>query len=175
MATVVQDWLSGLPWKQQSIFFSGLRGPDAANVPNIKIVNRWMRIGSQHNADPSKDYMKSAELPPPLEVCKELEFLPCHYVHHFADALAVIAYSHPCKLTSEYAAKLHYTIAEELFHFRPEQPAIFVLRHRDKPNGHDESIGDWNRYYESTYTDYLRDAQIERIRTHAKVTKDAKD
>lgn len=162
MSPVTQDWLLKLPWKQQSIFFSGLRGPDAANVPNIKRVNRWMRIVSSHNADPSKDYMKDEPLPMLLQVCNELEFLPCHYVHHFADALAVIAYGHHDYEVSEYAAKLHYTIAEELFHFRPEQPAIFVLRHRDKPNGVDDAAGVWDEYARTTLIHYLRDAECAR-------------
>src|SRR3954469_5589558 len=54
---VVLPWLAVLPWKQQSIFFSSLRGPDRANVPAIKRTNRWMRSVAQNNADPSKGYM----------------------------------------------------------------------------------------------------------------------
>lgn len=134
---VVQPWLRNLPWKQQSILFSGLRGPDAANIPATKSVNRWMRTVTQHNADPSKNYMSQDGLPTALDLTDELEFLPCHYVHHLADSLAVIAYSHPEQDVREQAYDYHAFIAEELFHFVPEVPEAFFWRHRDKIDGID--------------------------------------
>lgn len=129
---VLLPWVMQMNWKQQSILLSSLRGPDVPKVPNIKNVNRWMRGACQHNADPSKNYMSKAALPVPIELCNELEFLPCHYVHHFADGLAVIAYNHPDRTVSLQAGEYHYRIAEELFHFRPEPPYWFPLRHADK-------------------------------------------
>lgn len=129
---VLQVWVESIPWKQQSILISGMRGPDVGNVPAIKSVNRWMRIVSQQNADPSKNYMMQAPLPTPADLCAELEWLPCHYVHHFADALAVIGYHHPSMEIRRSAYAFHAHIAEELFHFLPEQPWIFNWRHRDK-------------------------------------------
>jgi hypothetical protein len=155
MSSVVQAWLSELSWKQQSIFFSGLRGPDVPNVPCIKAVNRWMRTISQYNADPSKNYMRKAAWPDPCDVCDELEFLPCHYVHHFADALAVVAYGHHDPEVAQLAAELHYRIAEELFHFVPETAAVFELRHRDKPDGVDLRAADWESQVELEETAYL--------------------
>src|SRR4051812_48524296 len=95
MSTVVQDWVATLPWKQQSILFSGLRGPDHALHEHVKQVSKWMRAVSQQNADPSKPYMNRIKLPAPEQMEKELEHSPVHFVHHFADALAVIAYGHP--------------------------------------------------------------------------------
>lgn len=158
MKTVVQDWLAELPWKQQSILFSGLRGPDAPNVPHVKAVNRWMRTVTQYNADPSKDYMKQSAQPDLLDVCNELEFLPVHYVHHFADALAVIAYGHPVMAVASYAARLHYRIAEELFHFKPEPRRIFELRHRDKPDGRDPQASEWSDIQRDAFEDYIDEA-----------------
>ena len=134
---VIQDWVRELPWKQQSILFSGLRGPDHALLPKIKQVSKWMRAVSQHNADPSKPYMNEIDLPEPDELEKELEHSPCHFVHHFADALAVIAYSHPGLAIRRIAYRYHYYVAEEIFHFIPEPPAIFAWRHRDKKDGVD--------------------------------------
>lgn len=134
---VVLPWLAVLPWKQQSIFFSSLRGPDRANVPAIKRVNRWMRSVAQNNADPSKGYMALADLPEPLALCDELEFMPCHYVHHLADGLAVIAYGYREDDVRRTAYAYHLQIAEELFHFIPEPPDIFAWRHRDKRDGVD--------------------------------------
>lgn len=144
-----------LPWKQQSILFSGLRGPDAPNLPAIKAVNRWMRTVTQYNADPSKDYMKEHALPDVYVLCNELEFLTCHYAHHLADALAVIAYGHPDREPALLAAVYHYRIAEELFHFQPESPATFVLRHRDKPTDEDPGAEQWEREKQTREWGYL--------------------
>ena len=137
MSSVTLSWVQELPWKQQSILFSGLRGPDHDYCPNIKEVAKWMRSVTQENADPSKPYMNEIFLPPVEELEKELEHSPCHFVHHFADALAVIAYSHPDEGVRLIAFGYHYYIAEEIFHFVPESPDIFKWRHRDKPGGVD--------------------------------------
>ena len=85
----------------------------------------------------------------------ELEFLPVHYVHHFADALAVIAYGHPHLTQAAYAGSLHHLIAEELFHFRPEHPEVFKLRHRDKPDGHDPEEAVWQDVHSEMVTEYM--------------------
>src|ERR1035437_1688658 len=131
--SVLQTWVEGLPWKQQSILFSGLRGPDHVLLKNVKQVSKWIRSVSQKNADPSKSYMNNISLPELDDLEKELEQLPVHFVHHFADALAVIAYAHPEQDTREYAYSVYAYIAEELFHFIPEPPDVFYWRHRDQP------------------------------------------
>lgn len=136
---VIQEWVARMPWKQQSILFSGLRGPDLKGHPAIKKVSKWMRMVSQNNADPSKQYMEVTDLPTPEEISDELEYLTCHFAHHFADALAVIAYSHPDREISHYAFSIHAHFAEEVFHFIPEHPQIFRWRHRDKPDGLDSN------------------------------------
>jgi len=132
MSTVLQPWVETLPWKQQSILFSGLRGPDHAYTPNIKEVSKWMRSVTQNNADPSKPYMNDFQKPRLEALEKELEHSPCHFVHHFADALAIIAYNHPEEEVSLFAAGIHYYIAEEIFHWVPETPFTFKMRHRDR-------------------------------------------
>lgn len=135
--SVVQPWVAECSWKEQSILFSGLRGPDHAYLPAIKQVSKWMRSMCQHNADPTKPYMNEIELPEPYILEKELEHSFAHFVHHFADALAVIAYNHPDEWVRSKAYSYHYYIAEELFHFIPEPPEVFKWRHRDKPDGTD--------------------------------------
>ena len=154
--SVLQEWVTKIPWKQQSILFSGLRGPDHALLPNIKQVSKWMRSVSQNNADPSKPYMNYIHLPPAYKMEKELEHSPCHFVHHFADALAVIAYNHPDQHVAEQAAVYHHYIAEEVFHFRPEDPATFVMRHRDKRNGEDVVDQKWEAHWQGLREDYIK-------------------
>jgi hypothetical protein len=142
--SVLQPWVEKIPWKQQSILFSSLRGPDQDYLKAIKKVSRWMRAMSQCNADPSKPYMAVEQLPEPSDLDKELEHCTVHFVHHFADGLAVIAYHHPEQDVVRYAAELHYHIAEELFHFVPESRATFLMRHRDKRDGSDPFALQWD-------------------------------
>lgn len=130
--SVLLPWVMNLGWKMQSILLSGFRGPDDADLPAIKAVNRWLRTISQNNADPSKDYMRQDTLPTELELCAELEWRSCHYVHHLADALRVVAIFHPDHVVSDRAGAYHYRIAEEIFHFLPETVDQFMHRHRDK-------------------------------------------
>ncbi len=155
---VVQDWVSRLPWKMQSILFSSLRGPDQEFLANIKMVSKWMRSVTQNNADPSKPYMNGISLPEPEQLFKELEHCPCHFVHHFLDGLAIIAYHHPIQIVAEYAAKVHYRCAEEIFHFYPEPPRWFDIRHRDKRKGADPLADHWRNFELSQSDNYYKEA-----------------
>lgn len=132
MSSVLQVWVASMPWKCQSILLSGLRGTDHSQPPTIKAVSRWLRTLSQHNADPAKGYMRPDALPTPLDLCAELEYQTCHFVHHLADALRTVALWHPDAETRIRAGHYHYRIAEELFHFVPEADDVFTARHQDK-------------------------------------------
>ena len=131
MSNVLQPWVGTMPWKCQSILLSGLRGPDDCGPPAVKDVNRWLRTVCQHNADPSKAYMRREALPSAAALCDELEWMTCHYVHHFADALRTVAIWHHDNIVCLLARNYHAAIAEELFHFIPEGDGTFVDRHRD--------------------------------------------
>lgn len=131
--SVLLPWVMALPWKMQSILLSGLRAPDA-ETDATKRICRWMRSISQNNADPSKGYMEPQPLSGVLiERCMdELEYLTCHYVHHFADALRVVAVYHPSPEAQQFAAVVHSQVAFEIFHFIPESDDVFITRHRDQ-------------------------------------------
>jgi hypothetical protein len=133
--SVVQDWLTTSGWKMQSILFNGLRAPDAA-TKGVKKCIRWMRTQTCNNADPRKPdcYMTAPEMNEELIqlAIDELEYLPCHYVHHFADAMRILAIHHPDEETKFWAWRLHYLVAEEIFHFKPETDEEFLERHKDK-------------------------------------------
>jgi len=133
MSSVLKPWVMEMGWKMQSILLSGLRAPDFPTVATKKIC-RWMRAECQNNADPSKGYMEPQALSDKLvdDCMEELEYLPCHYVHHFADALAVVAYHHPDEKACGFALSVHDLVAEEIFHFRPETREQFMKRHVDK-------------------------------------------
>lgn len=135
--SVFQEWVSKNGWKMQSILVNGLRAPDAKTVAVKKCV-RWMRTKACNNADPNKPdcYMTAPQMDEDLiqAALDELEYLPCHYVHHLADAMRIVSLYHPDSNIKTLAWRLHYLIAEELFHFRPETNHQFEARHADKVN-----------------------------------------
>lgn len=158
--SVLQQWVEQIPWKQQSILFSALRGPDQEYLSEVKKISRWMRSVSQNNADPNKDYMKANDRSIVLELlAKELEFCTCHFTHHFADGLAVIAYHHPDRKTAMLAAEWHYFIAEEVFHFVPESVSAFLLRHRDQRDGIDPVADVWSNLRAGTYSNWIGEVE----------------
>lgn len=133
--SVLKPWVSekvGL--KMQSILLSGFRAPDAHTVYTKKCV-RWLRGQCQMDADPSKQsYMQTIPLSTEMidAAIDEMEYLPCHYVHHLADSFRVLAIFHPDEMVTKLAYYLHYKVAEEIFHFVPEKTPVFLHRHRDK-------------------------------------------
>ena len=131
---VLQEWVSRVGCKMQSILLSGFRAPDQSTVAVKKCV-RWMRAQCQINADPAKQsYMKDVEMSWELidTAMDELEYCPVHYAHHLADSFAVLAYHHPDEQVCELAYYLHKQVAVELFQFVPETRNEFLKRHRDK-------------------------------------------
>ena len=130
---VLQEWVSGVGMKMQSILLSGLRAPDTKTSAVEKIV-RWMRSCCQIDADPQKQsYMQTIEITNSLieEAIGECEYLQVHYLHHLADALRVIAIQHPNMTFRFNALTIHNLIATELFHFHPETKMEFLERHKD--------------------------------------------
>lgn len=133
MSGVLLPWVAEMSWKCQSILQGGFRGPDVGPGNDAtKKVNRWLRTVSQHNADTSKQYMRNDGLPDEYDLCAELEYMTCHYVHHLADAIRCVAIWHPDEEVKKVASMYHYRIAEELFHFMPETCLRFIERHVDK-------------------------------------------
>jgi hypothetical protein len=134
-SSVFQPWFIANGWKMQSIFVNGLRAPDT-KTSAVKKVVRWMRTKACNDADPRKAdcYMSAPQMNQELveQAVDELEYLTCHYVHHIADALRILALFHPNGETQYWARQIHYLIAEEIFHFIPESDEQFIDRHKDK-------------------------------------------
>jgi hypothetical protein len=131
---VLQPWVAEVGLKMQSILLSGLRAPDQ-KTKAIKRCVRWLRSKCQIDADPAKQsYMQVIQMDEDLinEAMDELEYCTVHYAHHFADAFVVAAYHHPDPGVRHFAWRVHYLVAEELFHFRPETKEQFLARHKDK-------------------------------------------
>ncbi len=129
--SVLLDWVAGLPWKQQSILLSSLRGPDNIRHPELKKISRWLRRVTQHNADPSTEYMQAETMPEPTAVIKELEFTSAHFVGHLGLALEIIGAKHPQKETAKLATAYYQGIMADVFFATPLTQKQIDERFRD--------------------------------------------
>lgn len=116
---VVLSWLASLPFKMQSVVFSGLRGPDNHHAPKLKALVRWLRPVTQRNADTCSDYMRTEQLPSWQEIKKEIEFMSVHYYGHLMKALEIVAYKHPDEVVRKTAYGYYWEMCE-LLHLPPE-------------------------------------------------------
>jgi hypothetical protein len=128
---VLQEWMGELPWKQQSVILSSLRGPDTSRPASVKVITRWLRGITQNSADPSTDYMKKLPFPSLEEFQRDLEYCTMHYYAHLTHALGIIGYNHPKKETREIANK-YYSAMAEFLHLNPETKEQLNKRLEDK-------------------------------------------
>jgi hypothetical protein len=116
---VLQDWMAELPWKQQSVVLSSLRGPDLSRPVAVKKLNRWLRAVTQNNADPSTDYMKDIALPEIDDLEEELGYCTMHYFTHLLHALEIIGYKHPDNVIRD-ISNIYYKGLVNFAHLNPE-------------------------------------------------------
>jgi hypothetical protein len=117
--SVLQEWMAELPWKQQSVVFSSLRGPDNFRPAAVKVINRWLRGVTQKNADPTTDYMKDLPHPSLEDLQRDLEYCTMHYYCHLMHTMEIIGYNCPDKNIAETARKYYQAMAGFL-HLNPE-------------------------------------------------------
>ena len=122
----MQEWVSGVGYKMQAILLSGFRAPDTHAVEVKKCV-RWLRAKCQAGDEQAGLTTKLIDA-----AMDELKYCSVHYVHHLADAFAVLGYHHPDAGTRAWALKLHGAVAVKLFHFHPESRSEFLHRHREE-------------------------------------------
>lgn len=140
MSSVTKDWVHELPWKQQSVLSSSLRGPDNVLCPTVKTVIRWMRSVVQHNADPAHNYMKidswpylkKESWPPDMDALLfvELEYTTVHFITHFLQGLAIIGYNG--SLDDKLIAAQLYRGVVERMHLNRESMSELNERLQDK-------------------------------------------
>ncbi len=128
---VLQDWMGELPWKQQSVILSSLRGPDTHRPESVKKVTRWLRAITQNNADNSTDYMKDVGLPEFEPLRTELEFCTVHYFCHLLHTFEIIGYSHPVEDIRNLSRGYYERLANAL-HLNPETQEQLNKRLEDR-------------------------------------------
>jgi len=118
---VQRPWLYYLPWKMQTVVNQGLRAPDSAFAPKIKIICRWMRSVCLSNADENHTFMcRKESLPSYEDINHELNYLTLHFVTHFLYALEIIGYKHPDEEIKQTAFNLYKNVVELHMHFMVE-------------------------------------------------------
>lgn len=128
---VLQDWMGVLPWIQQGVILSSLRGPDDMYSPNTKNINRWIRGVTMENADPSNEYIGQENLPKISELFGELEYKTSHYLSHLMEALEIIGYKHLSEEIRKTANDYYLGLAS-LLHLNPETKEQLDRRLEDK-------------------------------------------
>lgn len=133
--SVVQDWLSSLTWKQQTVLFCALRGPDIGGSPEVKLMVRWIRSSILENAAPHKTFMKETDFKDISEIADEkplcFDMLPTHFLGHLMHAFQVIGEFHPVEDRSKKSMKAYHDLCEYL-HLNPETKEQMTSRLSDE-------------------------------------------
>lgn len=132
MSSVVQDWVSDLTWKQQTVLFCALRGCDTAekNDP-AKAIIRNLRGTVLHNAGtPNAEFMQYTEVNLLDFTKNNLDAYPIHFILHVAHAAEIIGYRHPDPKIRDYWYNVYAAIVSA-FHMNVEEPMQMEFRLRD--------------------------------------------
>jgi hypothetical protein len=134
--SVVQSWVTTCcTWKEQTVLFCALRGPDNNGSPELKSWTRWIRSIVLQNAAPNKTFMQRGDTwgIAALAYQRPLVFdmLPVHFLTHFMHALQVIGCRHPDSDVTTVALTAYGELCEYL-HVRPELDQQMTARLQDE-------------------------------------------
>lgn len=120
--SVVQDWVSFLSLKQQTVLLCALRGCDgvAKEDPSKQLV-RFYRASVLLNAAPKAgDFMRGKPSPGDVEMfCKNLDHYPMHWLLHFMHGAEILGYKHGVRELAAWWRQFYKALADAL-HLRPE-------------------------------------------------------
>lgn len=135
--TVVQKWVTQYcTWKEQTVLFCAMRGPDAGGSGFVKLVTRWLRSVVLKNAAPHKTFMGDTNFLRISEIADHdplcLDMLPVHFLGHLMHAMQVVGLRHP-----EWEAKGRaweaYSDLCNFLHINPETVQQMNMRLKDEP------------------------------------------
>lgn len=124
--SVVQKWLSDLPWKQQTVVLTALRGSDGApkNDPS-KLFVRKLRATILYTPDKYNSYMDyDFDIEPARHYIADffrgdIDACPIHWLLHFLFAAEIIGYKCPDVDKSNFWMEF-YTAGVSALHLNPE-------------------------------------------------------
>lgn len=133
MASVVQEWMSDLTLKQQTVVLSALRGCDGLPKDDLsKKIARFLRGCVLHNAGTeSTTFMKSEVDKDDVDaMLRDMDKYPVHYILHLMHAAQIIGYYHPDLETACCWLWLYFLLVDAM-HLRPETKEENEFRLRD--------------------------------------------
>ena len=153
--SVLQPWVEKLPFMQQSVLISAVRGPDTlAKYHHSKYLLRWFRrcvlISAFEKAvltDPHDP--RGGSFTGPIEseslealasrYLRSVDELPLHFHLHFVHAAEIVGYKHPDKKIHEWWLSFYLAAVRDM-HLHPESEEELDQRLGD--NLHDwQSMG----------------------------------
>ena len=133
MGSVLQEWVSDLALKKQTVMLGALRTPDALISLEFREVIVWMRTRILQNADEKSGFMHAGEerLPNFRSIEREFEQLPLQAARHILLAMQVIAQEHPIAEVGGVAWKF-YMDGVQAQHLNMETQDQYEARYADK-------------------------------------------
>lgn len=158
MPSVLQPWVSDLPFMQQSVLLTAVRGPDS--VPKYhasKYIVRWFRrsilissfakraILNPHEGDGGSFYGPSCEAPADgnwealmdvraADYVRSLDELPHHFQLHLMHAAEIVGYRHPDQRVRAWWERFYVRLAHDM-HLWPETREQMDRRLGDSRDG----------------------------------------
>lgn len=160
MPSVLQPWVMELPFMQQSVLLTAVRGPDG--VPKYhasKFIVRWYRrsvlissfakcaILNPWQEDGGSFYGPSCQPPPAggdeweaeleprvADYMRSLDELPHHFQMHMMHAAEIVGYQHPAPRIAAWWYKFYGRLAHDM-HLWPETRAQMCERLGDSRDG----------------------------------------
>lgn len=129
---VVREWVQELPWKQQTVLLSAIRGcDDVSKHDRSKAFVRPMRGIILKNAEPDKEDDTFMNHPGDGEIkdfAHDLDDYPMHWVIHFLHAVEIIGYKHPEEEVKMWWNYLYEQMVKEGLHLNPETERELDMR-----------------------------------------------
>lgn len=97
MATVTQDWLESLSFKQQTVLLTALRGCDGISKEDCtkKLVRDLRRVILKDAAPTAGQFMSVCKLTDVLPLVDNMDMYPMHWLMHYIHAVEIVGYNHP--------------------------------------------------------------------------------
>jgi hypothetical protein len=157
MKSVIQDWLSEIPLRQQGVVILALRGPDgtrkeSASKPIIRSLRACVMnsgregVPMKHGAKFEGDAFMRMDL-----ICNEkawdetihsfyssIDEYNIHFLQHLLHAAAVLGFNYPVPVLRERWLKFYHVGVHKL-HMKPETECEFVYRLRNGDRGQDDA------------------------------------
>lgn len=146
MTSVVQDWLSDLTMKQQTVLLAAFRGCDGLpKTDPSKHFTKMMRATLLKNADPASTFYppENALTDPEVDLVDDffidcsrggMDQYPVHWLLHLLQAAEIVGYKCPILAWKNYW-KYFYETGVKAMHLNPETEGQLDERLKDRPGG----------------------------------------